>query len=83
MLSNLKYLLYRCYKCGRVITKLDIQAIWSIPPPPKGCNDHVPLCPCGSRHVSPSNAKLWEELILPRIWKLWWYEVVLPWWKNR
>lgn len=81
--DKLKYLIMRCYKCGRLITCFEILHAWSQPPPPAGCGDHAPICPCGSRHVNPSNPKLWEELFLPRVWKVWLFKVVLPWFKKR
>ena len=77
-----RYLLYRCYKCGRAITRLDIMDIWSTAPRDPKPGESVPLCSCGSSHISPGNAKWWEEVFLPRIWKLWYYEVFKPWWRH-
>ena len=53
---------YRCTSCGRLITKLEVLDQRS-----SGSAD---LCPCGSRSVRPTNARWWEELLLPRCWKL-------------
>lgn len=53
---------YRCYDCHRLITKLEVL---------EGRAQGRPnLCPCGSRKVNPTNAKWYEELFLPRCWKL-------------
>jgi DNA-directed RNA polymerase subunit RPC12/RpoP len=56
------YYCYRCFSCGRLITKLEVLAAREA--------DRINLCPCGSRTVRPTNAKIWEELLLPRCWKL-------------
>ena len=53
---------YRCYSCARLITKLEILEARAA--------GRVELCPCGSKMIRPTNAKLWEELCLPRCWKL-------------
>lgn len=79
-ITGTKHLVYRCFKCGRVLTCIDINKAWDAS---DGHLAHMPLCVCGSRHVSPTNAKLWEELLLPRIWKLWWVKIVTPWLKAK
>jgi hypothetical protein len=78
-----RYLLYRCYKCGALITALTIQDIWRSTPddPPPGST--VPLCTCGSSHISPGNAKWWEELLYPSVWRLWFVEIFKPWLKEK
>ena len=53
---------YRCTSCGRLITKLEILG--------GRCSGSVNLCTCGSRTIRPTNAKWWEELFLPRCWRL-------------
>ena len=53
---------YRCTSCSRLITKLEILG--------GRCSGSADLCPCGSKTVRPTNAKLWEELLLPRCWTL-------------
>lgn len=79
--DRLSYLCYRCHRCGRLLTKLEIIDKWeeaekdiSVP--------HLGLCVCGSRHISPSNP-LWYEEFSPRVLKLWFYEIVLPWLKRK
>lgn len=62
--SEIKFPCWRCYNCGRLITRLEIAEAWEA----KKNN----LCPCGSGKISPTNPRLWEELFLPRVWKLWW-----------
>jgi len=69
---------YRCYKCGRLITSLEVLAAWRTSEGKDGLT-HDPLCPCGSRHITPTNVTLWEELTLPRVWKLWYYRIFKPW----
>jgi hypothetical protein len=81
MPDRINYLVMRCYRCGRLITKLEILRVWD--KAEKSGGVHPSLCPCGSRHVSPTNPKLWEELFLPRVWKLGFYEVFLPWLRSR
>lgn len=70
--ERLRYLAYRCYVCGRLLTRYEIYDRWD-----RGESDN--LCPCGSNKISPTNPKLWEELFLPRVWRLWWFGVVIPW----
>lgn len=53
---------YRCYACARLITKLEVLEGRS--------QGRIELCTCGSKLVRPANAKIWEELFLPRCWKL-------------
>jgi DNA-directed RNA polymerase subunit RPC12/RpoP len=53
---------YRCFNCGRLITKLELLEAWG--------NDQVNPCPCGSRKIRITNPKKWEELLLPRCWRL-------------
>jgi len=75
--SRLTYLAYRCEKCGRLLTKLEMIEGWE-----RAERDGISLkgvCSCGSGRVSPTNPKLWEEICLPRVWRLWWKEVALPW----
>jgi DNA-directed RNA polymerase subunit RPC12/RpoP len=83
--ARLRHLLYRCYRCTRILTSLEIERSWA-----KGekANEGVPVenqvahpqsCPCGSRHLTPTNASLWEELTRPSIWWLWYKRVFLPW----
>lgn len=69
-LDRVRHLCYRCYRCGRLLTKIEIARTWRT-------NEMqsvrtIPLCPCGSRHIVPTNPTLWEELTTPRIWVLWW-----------
>jgi hypothetical protein len=79
--ERLPYLVWRCYGCGRLITRLEIYARWK-----KSEGDNYSdnsTCPCGSGKIAPSNPKLWEEVLLPRIWKLWWVDVFLPWLRSK
>ncbi len=67
--------LYPCYRCGnckRLITKLEILAAWD-------AAVSAALCPCGGRTIRPTNPKLWEELLLPRVWRTWYTYVLQPW----
>lgn len=76
--ERLRYLCYRCYRCGRLLTRLEIVAKWEEAEKDTSTVQSA-VCSCGSRHITPGNPKLWEELFLPRVWKLWYYEVFLPW----
>lgn len=76
-LNRLSYLVYRCYRCGRLLTNLEILKKWEKAEDNGGTV--LGLCPCGSRHITPTNAKWWEELLLPRVWRVWWVFVVRPW----
>ena len=76
--DRLKFPCYRCYRCHRVITKLQIVARWEEAEKDL-TSTHLTICPCGSRHINPTNPSLFEELTTPAIWKLWYYEVFLPW----
>lgn len=53
---------YRCKGCMGLITKLEILE--------SRYQQQVNLCACGGRTVSPTNAKWWEELLYPKLWKL-------------
>jgi DNA-directed RNA polymerase subunit RPC12/RpoP len=53
---------YRCHSCSRLITKLEVLE--------SRAAGKANLCPCGSKVVQPTNAKVWEELFLVRCWKL-------------
>ena len=74
--DRLSYLVYRCTLCHRLITCLEIVARWEGLEASRGVPNG--LCPCGSSKISPTNPKLWEELFLPRVWKLWWVEIAKP-----
>jgi hypothetical protein len=79
--ARTRYLLYRCYKCNRLITALQMEARWAKAEEdqkdiaPKDRVNHPGICVCGSRHYSPTNATTWEELTTPAIWVLWWKRV--------
>lgn len=73
--NRLQYLVYRCTACRRLLTRLDILDNWEAS---ERTGVHLGVCVCGGGRISPSNVTLWEELTTPRIWKLWWKEVVLP-----
>jgi hypothetical protein len=71
--ERVRHLAYRCQSCNRLITKLELLDAWT-----RSERDGVnhSICPCGSGRISPTNPTLLEELFLPRVWKLWWKEVV-------
>jgi hypothetical protein len=72
---RLTYLIYRCYACHRLLTHFEIEKRWQRA---EAGDPQNGVCPCGSGKISPSNAKLWEELFLPRVWKVWWKDIILP-----
>ena len=78
---EVKYLLFRCYKCGRLITKYQMLDIWQ--EAELADADVKGLCPCGSGRISPGNATVWEELTRPDVWLVWWLDVALPWLKRK
>lgn len=78
--GRLRYLAYRCKSCGRPLTKLEILARWDRMEVEGG--KESALCPCGSRMITPTTFKVWEELLYPKIWRLFWKEVSWKdWWK--
>jgi len=81
MSREMKYLVYRCFNCGRLITKLELEATWDRAE--KSGAEQKGICSCGGGQLRPSNAKLWEELLLPRVWRLAFKEVFLPWLRTK
>ena len=73
--NRLRYLIYRCHACKRLLTHFEIEARWDRAATGE---THHGLCPCGSGRIAPSNATIWEEILLPRVWKVWWKDIVLP-----
>lgn len=64
---KLAYLLYRCFKCGDVLTALEIEKIWG--EAEKDTTKTVAaLCPCGSSKVTPTNLTPEEE----KKYEHWW-----------
>jgi hypothetical protein len=80
--ERLRYLCYRCYRCGALLTKYQILDRWEAAEKDIGVV-HSALCKCGCRHITPSNPTLFEELTSPSIWKLWLYDVFIPWLRRR
>jgi hypothetical protein len=80
--ARLPYLCYRCYRCGRLLTRRSILARWEAAEK-SGGNSSAAICACGSRHISPSNPTLSEELRMPSIWVLWLTDVVWPWLRGK
>lgn len=54
---------YSCYKCGRLITRLEEADAFNPKSPRLG-----KICPCGSLKYRPCNLPWWGWL-LPRVWK--------------
>lgn len=79
--SRLEYLVYRCTGCGRLLTCLEIVATWE-KSEREGLTQNG-ICPCGSGHIRPTNPKLWEEILLPRVWNLAYQKVFKPWLKKK
>ncbi len=78
--GRLRYLCYRCLACNRLLTKLEILARWERMERENkavtiGGRHATGICPCGSSKIGPTNPKWWEELLLIRVWVLWWKEV--------
>src|SRR3990170_6066487 len=69
-IDRLSNSLYRCYKCGRLITALEILAVWK-KAESEGCLTGRPgICSCGSGHVSPTNMTPDESRKLFSYWQL-------------
>ena len=82
--DRLRYFCYRCYRCGRLLTRLEIVAKWVETEKNVDLSKpHAVICPCGSRHLTPTNPYWYEELFFPRVWKLWFLEIFLPWLKKK
>lgn len=57
--ERLEYLCYRCYTCGRLLTKLEILRTWE-----RGeaaGTSHGAVCPCGGGRITPGNPTPEEE----------------------
>lgn len=80
--DRLRFLCYRCYRCGRLLTKYEILDKWEAAEKDVSVV-HSSICKCGSRHITPANPTLLEELTLPRVWKLWFYDVFRPWLRKK
>ena len=65
-MSRLRYPLWRCDQCGRIITRREIVGKWEAAEATSG---PVTLCPCGCSIIHPTNPKMWEEMFLPRVWR--------------
>jgi DNA-directed RNA polymerase subunit RPC12/RpoP len=65
MESVIRFPVYRCERCGRLVTRLAIRKAWA-------AAGSMAVCSCGSRRISPTNPSLWEELTSPAIWKQAW-----------
>lgn len=59
---------WKCQKCGRICTKLEMLAATGLEP------DDT-CCPCGSLKYSPMNLPWWGW-VLPRVWRLAGYRVL-------
>ena len=60
--SDTTFHINRCSKCGRLVTKIEILDRLEGKRP-------LPVCPCGSNSIRPSNPKWWEYG-LPRVIRL-------------
>lgn len=59
-MSRLEYLLYRCFKCGSLLTALEVEDAWANAE--KDVSKTVAaICPCGSSKITPSNMTPEEE----------------------
>ena len=60
---------YRCFKCGRLITRLEEIVSFSQKSKHPGA-----VCPCGSPKFSPANPR-WYEFLMPRVWHFAYYRI--------
>lgn len=68
-MSSLDYLLYRCFKCGRLLTALEIERVWATAEKDTS-KTVVGICPCGSSKIQPTNMTPEEK------------EELLHWWQQ-
>jgi hypothetical protein len=60
---------YRCYKCGRLITRFEEMLSFT-----KKSKNPGAICPCGSPKYSAANPK-WYEYFLPRVMYFAWLRI--------
>lgn len=79
--ERLRFPCYRCDMCGKLLTRRQIARRWQwlTDNPVEASKCVGALCACGSRVIRPTNPKLWEELLLPSVWELWWHEFRPMW----
>jgi DNA-directed RNA polymerase subunit RPC12/RpoP len=63
------YDFYRCYKCGRLITRVDEILFFA-----EASKTAGQPCPCGSKKYMPTNP-LWWEYLLPRTIRFAYYRI--------
>lgn len=68
-LNECDYDFYRCYKCHRLITRVE-EIIFFTP----GSKTAGIVCPCGSKKYTPANPH-WHEYFLPRVIKFAYYRM--------
>lgn len=66
-MSKLKYLCYRCFNCGRLITALEIEKSWESAE--KTDKTVVAICPCGGSKVTASNPTPEETKKYESLWQ--------------
>lgn len=74
MSNRLRYPIYRCEKCKRLLTRLEIVRKWEKAEAQPNKVATVSLCICGSGRISPANPTLWQELTSPRLWRQAWVD---------
>ncbi len=60
--------LYRCTGCKALLTKVEMIRKWRAAE--ANSEEALIICACGGNRISPSNAKWYEELLLPAMWEL-------------
>ena len=65
---TLDYLLYRCFKCGRILTAIEIEAIWANAEKDTS-KTMATICACGSSKITPTNMTPEEEKKLTSRWQ--------------
>jgi hypothetical protein len=69
--GRLTYTTYRCYKCARLLTCLEIEARMDASAAVSdGAEQTTPICPCGSGHISPTNVTPEEKKRFLNLWQL-------------
>jgi hypothetical protein len=68
-LTDQDYDFYRCYKCKRLITRIEEIQIFT-----PGTKNYGKPCTCGSQKYHPAQFQ-WYHLFLPRVMKFAWYRL--------
>lgn len=69
MSNRLRYPVYRCEKCKRLLTRLEIVRKWEKAEAEPNITASIALCVCGSGRISPTNLTQDEENRFGSYWQ--------------